>query len=63
MEGHFARWTDSTRTPVLGRVFAREAFAPPEWVGEGEFVATNYEKKMCGDRKRPHAAVLKKPAT
>jgi hypothetical protein len=40
--------------------FERLAFTPPQWVDEGETVATNYEKKMCVDGKTPHACVLKK---
>jgi tRNA (guanine-N7-)-methyltransferase len=56
MEQHFARWAGE------GRPFERRAFVSPQWVGEGQFVATNYERKMCGDEKDPHATVLRKPA-
>ncbi|MBX3379246.1 MAG: tRNA (guanosine(46)-N7)-methyltransferase TrmB [Phycisphaeraceae bacterium] len=60
MQTHFARWTDAKH--AAGHLaFTRESFVAPEWVGEGEVVATNYEKKMCGDTKQPHAAVLRKP--
>lgn len=59
MESFFERWTDASRAPN-GRTFAREAFVAPEWVGEGQVVATNYEKKMCGKTKQPHATVLRK---
>lgn len=61
MEEHFERWSDPARVPG-GRAFERRSFEPPAWVGEGQFVATNYEKKMCGSVKTPHAAVLRKPA-
>jgi hypothetical protein len=60
MENYFQRWTNASTAPG-GDVFARESFVPPEWVGEGQVVATNYEKKMCGDTKQPHAVVLRKP--
>ncbi|MBS0189687.1 MAG: tRNA (guanosine(46)-N7)-methyltransferase TrmB [Phycisphaerales bacterium] len=60
MNGFFDRWTSGKDTPG-SLVFQRETFRPPPWVGEGQFVATNYEKKMCGDTKTPHAAVLRKP--
>ena len=56
MEKYFARWSDGDVKP-----FERCAFAVPEWVGEGQLVATNYERKMCGDVKTPHATVLRKP--
>ena len=59
MEAHFCRWTNAATTPG-GVPFIRESFIPPEWVGEGQVVATNYEKKMCGDTKAPHATVLRK---
>ena len=39
--------------------FEMHPFTPPTWVGEGEVVGTNYERKMC-DGKPPHAAVLRK---
>ncbi|MBY0113598.1 MAG: tRNA (guanosine(46)-N7)-methyltransferase TrmB [Phycisphaerales bacterium] len=57
MEQHFARWGGA------GKPFERHAFVSPQWVGEGQVVATNYERKMCGDEKDPHATVLRKPAT
>lgn len=40
--------------------FTAEPFTPPVWVGEGQTVGTNYEKKMCGDFKEPHSVTLKK---
>lgn len=41
--------------------FELAAFAPPEWVGEGCVVGTNYEKKKCvAASKEPHACVLRK---
>jgi hypothetical protein len=42
--------------------FALEAFVPPPWVGEGELVGTNYERKFRKEDRPPHAAVLRKPA-
>ncbi len=59
MEIHFARWTDPAQAPG-GQPFLRESFIPPDWVGEGQVIATNYEKKMCGTTKTPHATVLRK---
>lgn len=54
---HFREWTD----PAAGRgaPFSMEAFTPPAWVGEGQLVGTNYERKMCAD-KPAHACVLRK---
>lgn len=60
METFFAGWTNPSTVPG-GVAFTRESFVPPDWVGEGQVVATNYEKKMCGSTKQPHAAVLRKP--
>lgn len=65
-EEHFERWT--TPTPPLAlpglppakAPFERHKFEPPTWVGEGQLVGTNYEKKMCGAERTPHAAVLRK---
>lgn len=63
-EAHFARWTrpgaPSTTVPAGVTPFVRAPFAPPAWVGEGEVVGTNYERKMCVGEKSPHAAVLRK---
>jgi len=57
---HFARWT----TPNPQRPappFQLRPFIPPSWVGEGQAVATNYERKMCDALgKQPHASVLRK---
>lgn len=61
METFFARWSKLETAPG-GEVFTRETFVPPDWVGDGQVVATNYEKKMCGDIKQPHSAVLRKPS-
>jgi tRNA (guanine-N7-)-methyltransferase len=69
---HFARWTDAgawrqTPEPIRALVATTTApfellpFTPPPWVGEGQTVGTNYERKMCVD-KPPHAAVLRKAA-
>ncbi|MFZ4573843.1 MAG: tRNA (guanosine(46)-N7)-methyltransferase TrmB [Phycisphaerales bacterium] len=44
---------------VPGGLYEMRPFTPPTWVGEGEVVGTNYERKMC-DGKPPHAAVLRK---
>ncbi|MBX3382989.1 MAG: tRNA (guanosine(46)-N7)-methyltransferase TrmB [Phycisphaeraceae bacterium] len=35
-------------------------FTPPEWVGEGQTVGTNYERKFKRDDRPPHSAVMKK---
>ncbi|MBL9001867.1 MAG: 7-cyano-7-deazaguanine synthase QueC [Phycisphaerae bacterium] len=74
---HFAAWTDATAyaalraaTPIPAAVlpevdaapFEWLPFTPPEWVGEGETVGTNYEKKFATDGKKPHAGVLRKIA-
>lgn len=72
----FARWREAGSPPhrdgapmTPGAVpaipsgatpFERLPFTAPEWVGEGETVGTNYERKMCVDRP-PHACVLRKP--
>lgn len=40
--------------------FSLEAFTPPQWVGEGQTVGTNYERKFKRDDRPPHAAVLRK---
>jgi tRNA (guanine-N7-)-methyltransferase len=52
---HFSR-VIAPSNPALFEVLP---FTPPTWVGEGEVVGTNYERKMC-DGKPPHAAVLRK---
>ncbi|MCC6320709.1 MAG: tRNA (guanosine(46)-N7)-methyltransferase TrmB [Phycisphaerales bacterium] len=70
---HIARWTSPdlstnlgvphSRLPVLTAApFAREAFTPPEWVGEGQLVGTNYERKFQRDDRPAHACVLRKLA-
>ncbi len=40
--------------------FKAEAFVPPPWVGEGELVGTNYERKFRKDDRPPHSVVLRK---
>jgi len=65
METYFAKWSDGAtagRSDEGKKPFERCAFTAPEWVGEGQVVATNYEKKMCGDVKTPHSTVLRKPS-
>ncbi|MDX2118553.1 MAG: tRNA (guanosine(46)-N7)-methyltransferase TrmB [Planctomycetota bacterium] len=72
-EQHFARWTMPLPPDVLTMVAAispgitaatppyrRQEFVPPDWVGEGEVVGTNYERKFTNRDKRPHACVLVK---
>jgi tRNA (guanine-N7-)-methyltransferase len=65
---HFDRWTTAgatrdVRTTTGGALpdppYVREAFVPPDWVGEGQVVGTNYERKMCVG-KSAHACVLRK---
>jgi tRNA (guanine-N7-)-methyltransferase len=41
--------------------FVMQGFVPPAWVGEGQAVGTNYERKKCVEEgKAPHACVLRK---
>lgn len=65
---HFARWTgagqaresrNSQSLVIPDPPFDLLPFTPPGWVGEGQTVGTNYERKMCVD-KQPHACVLRK---
>lgn len=43
--------------------FEMSTFTPPDWVGEGCVVGTNYEKKKCvAASKHPHSCVLRKRA-
>ena len=43
--------------------FSMHAFTPPAWVGDGQAVGTNYERKKCVEEgKAPHSCVLKKHA-
>jgi tRNA (guanine-N7-)-methyltransferase len=69
-EDHFSRWTQpgaSTHVPEWitrglpdgAAPFAREPFTPPDWVGQGQLIGTNYERKMCVG-KPAHACVLRK---
>jgi tRNA (guanine-N7-)-methyltransferase len=41
--------------------YTSEAFVPPEWVGEGQLVGTNYERKFRKDDRPAHSIVLRKP--
>jgi tRNA (guanine-N7-)-methyltransferase len=65
---HFEVWTRAGGEGATGwprgleagqAPFDMQAFTPPEWVGEGQMVGTNYERKMCVD-KPAHACVLRK---
>ncbi len=56
---HFRAWTDSAAGGERGGRFTMEEFVPPEWVGDGQLVGTNYERKMCVARSA-HACVLRK---
>jgi len=66
---HFKRWAVAEGASPQGPSPASPAtppprfqllpFTPPPWVGAGELVGTNYERKMC-DGRPPHAAVLRK---
>ncbi|HYF16088.1 MAG TPA: hypothetical protein VD971_13545 [Phycisphaerales bacterium] len=64
---HFRRWTGEDEVPATVRTlwqmpaapFELLPFTPPPWVGEGQAVGTNFEKKMCVG-KPPHAGVLRK---
>ena len=66
METYFSRWTDEKNGEALvgraGAPFERREFTPAAWVTEGSLVGTNYERKMCGEEKRPHAVTLVKRA-
>jgi tRNA (guanine-N7-)-methyltransferase len=69
---HFSRWTSTDPRTELGvprgmlaglqspAPFEQLPFAPPEWVGDGEIVGTNYERKFRRDDRPPHATVLRK---
>jgi len=64
-EAHFARWTvpggaDVPIPPGPGAPFERLPFAPPPWVGEGELVGTNYERKFRREDRPAHAVTLRK---
>lgn len=43
-----------------GAPFRSAEFIPPAWVGEGQVVGTNYERKFTDAEKRPHSMVLVK---
>jgi tRNA (guanine-N7-)-methyltransferase len=64
---HFQRWTTmaepapSWKCPTASHPFELIEFTPPEWVGEGEMVGTNYERKKCLEvGKGAHAGVMRK---
>jgi tRNA (guanine-N7-)-methyltransferase len=70
---HFSRWTDADpaaelgvpRTLLPGFVgggppFELLPFIPPGWVGGGELVGTNYERKFRREDRPAHACVLRK---
>lgn len=46
---------------IAAAPFVKAAFVPPPWVGEGQVVGTNYERKFTTDTKPPHSVVLQKP--
>lgn len=52
---HFARACDASRNG--GPLFTMREFTAPEWVGDGQTVGTNYERKKCVERP-PHSTVL-----
>jgi len=41
--------------------YTTSAFIPPPWVGEGQLVGTNYERKFAIDQRPAHSVVLRKP--
>lgn len=70
---HIGRWTATGGEADLGvpraslkglgdaaAPFLQAEFTPPPWVGEGELVGTNYERKFKRDDRPAHACVLKK---
>ncbi|HRQ73203.1 MAG TPA: hypothetical protein PLU35_09270 [Phycisphaerales bacterium] len=66
-EERFARWTGPEAWGVLGESrqggggpFERAGFEPPEWVGEGELVGTNFERKFRAEGRQFRAACLRK---
>lgn len=73
-QDHFAHWTrpsaqcdpalvpDWLRNQLSAHVapFTIEPFTPPEWVGSGELVGTNYERKMVPEGQQAHAATLRR---
>ncbi|MBS0196576.1 MAG: tRNA (guanosine(46)-N7)-methyltransferase TrmB [Planctomycetes bacterium] len=62
---NYASWRENCDLPrtvlpqVSGAPFERRPFESPEWVGEGQCVGTNYERKFKKDS-GPHAVVLQK---
>ena len=64
---HFTRWTtlaqpaSTWKNPAANPPFDFAPFTPPNWVGDGQLVGTNYERKMCAaENKSAHAGVLRK---
>jgi tRNA (guanine-N7-)-methyltransferase len=60
---HFRRWTAETGPAPAWKnaPFEQLEFTPPTWVGDGQLIGTNYERKMCAaEGKTAHAAVLRK---
>jgi tRNA (guanine-N7-)-methyltransferase len=53
---HVARWTGGGGAAR----FAEESFVPPEWVGDGQTIGTNYEVKTTAAGRSPRACVLRK---
>ncbi|MCW5776725.1 MAG: hypothetical protein KIS87_09825 [Phycisphaeraceae bacterium] len=66
-EEHFVRWTGREAWGLLGEAaggdvgpFERVEFEPPDWVGDGELVGTNFERKFRAEGRRFRAACLRK---
>lgn len=59
---HVGRVPDAALPPIPtdAAPFEKLPFTPPERVEDGEFVGTNYERKMCVG-KTPHSCTLRKP--
>lgn len=55
--GSVPNWIRARLAPGVAP-FARVAFAPPDWVGEGELVGTNYERKMVAPGATAFACTL-----
>jgi tRNA (guanine-N7-)-methyltransferase len=53
-EAHISRWTGK------GKLFLREEFVPPDWVGDGNVIGTNYEIKTRAKGRAPHSCVLRR---
>lgn len=57
----FVRWASNDGGD--GKPFDLLSFTPPPWVGEGETVGTNYERKFTSDARPPHSCTLRKRPT